>query len=554
MSVALAADRTIVSRLRIRRSSVDPTLARLRAATLLSSAALTPSGLSPAAILIVRQLKDPMPGKLGLRSAAIRLPYEWEEAVRSQMAALTQRALRPIRDAVSETAEAVLFADHGELLACLARDWLHGSVGRWWWQALFPDRALAAAVVRAWLERADCIPAAMAHLAASGDELAFVLRLEDEVRRTLLQSVLQVHGLRDLQSALGPVVRSDNHASDRTALFEAVPQHRTDLRRSQERAKAPWSAQSGSQPGLGVVVEAFVGVCLALSKAPQRVRSRDFADQARRWTEWQIGAERASRETVAAPTMAPAIPPELDRDALGPAELEAGDGQGRPAMPAKEKPDSRRPRSAEPQRMRQAVHLADHPADEASEPLELPAMESALQARPVRVADELDEQRIDTQFGGVFLLINLGLFLELYGDFANPGRPGIELSIWDFIALLAENLLGPELRDEPVWSLLARLAGRRDREAPGRGLPGRRRLKRRLPFLRSRLRRALGVATDVEVGSLLLRRAARVCVTPTRLDVSFSLAELPIEVRRSGLDRDPGWVPAAGRTIRFHFD
>ena len=142
----------------------------------------------------------------------------------------------------------------------------------------------------------------------------------------------------------------------------------------------------------------------------------------------------------------------------------------------------------------------------------------------------------------------------MYGDFANPGRPGIELSIWDFIALLAENLLGPELRDEPVWSLLARLAGRRDREAPGRGLPGRRRLKRRLPFLRSRLRRALGVATDVEVGSLLLRRAARVCVTPTRLDVSFSLAELPIEVRRSGLDRDPGWVPAAGRTIRFHFD
>jgi len=25
-------------------------------------------------------------------------------------------------------------------------------------------------------------------------------------------------------------------------------------------------------------------------------------------------------------------------------------------------------------------------------------------------------------------------------------------------------------------------------------------------------------------------------------------------VRLSGLDRDPGWVPAAGRSVHFHFD
>ncbi|MFD8778374.1 hypothetical protein [Streptomyces sp. NPDC059916] len=57
-----------------------------------------------------------------------------------------------------------------------------------------------------------------------------------------------------------------------------------------------------------------------------------------------------------------------------------------------------------------------------------------------------------------------------------------------------------------------------------------------------------------EVAALLLRRPARVCATPTRLDVFFSLADHPVAVRRAGLDRDPGWIPAGGRSVSFHFD
>jgi hypothetical protein len=37
------------------------------------------------------------------------------------------------------------------------------------------------------------------------------------------------------------------------------------------------------------------------------------------------------------------------------------------------------------------------------------------------------------------------------------------------------------------------------------------------------------------------------------MHINFALAELPIEIRIAGLDRDPGWVPAAGRFIAFHF-
>jgi hypothetical protein len=45
-----------------------------------------------------------------------------------------------------------------------------------------------------------------------------------------------------------------------------------------------------------------------------------------------------------------------------------------------------------------------------------------------------------------------------------------------------------------------------------------------------------------------------VTVTATHLDVFFSLADLPIAIRLSGLDRDPGWTPAAARFIAFHFE
>jgi len=37
------------------------------------------------------------------------------------------------------------------------------------------------------------------------------------------------------------------------------------------------------------------------------------------------------------------------------------------------------------------------------------------------------------------------------------------------------------------------------------------------------------------------------------LDLFFELSEHPLEIRLAGLDRDPGWVPAAGRFVRFHY-
>ena len=72
-------------------------------------------------------------------------------------------------------------------------------------------------------------------------------------------------------------------------------------------------------------------------------------------------------------------------------------------------------------------------------------------------------------------------------------------------------------------------------------------------YARARLAAALSVADPATVGEVVLAHPAEVLVTPAHVDVRLSLAELPLEIRLAGLDRDPGWIPAAGRFLAFHF-
>lgn len=261
--------------------------------------------------------------------------------------------------------------------------------------------------------------------------------------------------------------------------------------------------------------------------------------------------------------------------------------------------------------------------------------EAETHARPALIA------HIETRYGGLFHLVNLALFLELYGDFTTPSEPGIALSIWDFVAMLGRRLGGEGVEIDPIWPLLAELAGRGEGQPPGEdfdapdawrvpvewlrmfplqdgwtwtttqgadfrdrlqlihpakflvldvplegdaeeqlarelelyagafdGTPQRaarayklrgrdtnaRWVERLHAFVRARLRRALGIVDARRAARLLCERHASVFVTTTHLDIVMRLAELPFEVRVAGLDRDPGWVPAAGRFIAFHFE
>jgi hypothetical protein len=191
----------------------------------------------------------------------------------------------------------------------------------------------------------------------------------------------------------------------------------------------------------------------------------------------------------------------------------------------------------------------------------------------------VDLAPVETEVGGVFYLLNVALALGLYGDFTKPRGPRLDISIWRFIALVARGLLRGAHPDDPLWLVLDDLAGPRApdlqvsaawrvepewvqalqpplRRAPRlmlRGTTFERFLRWHTRHIRARVARALGVPA-ARAGELLCAHHASVRVGPARVDVAFSLDELPIAIRMSGLDRDPGWIPSADRTVAFSYD
>jgi hypothetical protein len=171
----------------------------------------------------------------------------------------------------------------------------------------------------------------------------------------------------------------------------------------------------------------------------------------------------------------------------------------------------------------------------------------------------LEPLEVETAYGGLFYLVNAALALEIYHDFSAPLAQEIDLPIWDFLALMGEALLGEVLYADPLWGLLALLGGR-EHEPPGHVFapPGGESLAEWVSACVERLRARLLAVLDLEdpaqLTTVLCAYHARVLVTAARLDIVLRLDELSLAVRLAGLDRNPGWIPAAGLTLQFHFE
>jgi hypothetical protein len=76
-----------------------------------------------------------------------------------------------------------------------------------------------------------------------------------------------------------------------------------------------------------------------------------------------------------------------------------------------------------------------------------------------------------------------------------------------------------------------------------------------LPALRWRLARALGrEGARPGLVRALLARPACLYATSTHVDVVLPMDAVSLPVRIAGLDRSPGWLPAFGRVVQFHFE
>jgi hypothetical protein len=78
-------------------------------------------------------------------------------------------------------------------------------------------------------------------------------------------------------------------------------------------------------------------------------------------------------------------------------------------------------------------------------------------------------------------------------------------------------------------------------------------IARTAEYVGVRLRFALGTRSSAAAARMLLCRPATIVVDSDRVDARFWLDDLPIAIRAAGLDRDPGWIPATGRVVAFHF-
>jgi hypothetical protein len=575
----LANRSTVVQRMRIRATGGDPYAVESRVRNLVSAADLTPKAMPPQAILIVRRFGHGLPA-LSLSPNRVLPPSEWQEAVSDGLSVMARRAARPIRGPVQDDAEAVWFNDRAELLACLAQDWLSGVQGsRWWWQALFPNADMRMRVPDTWSQSPEYLPAAFQHLAERHVAVGFARKLSGQQVSRLLLQVMRVFSLRTLEAAIATQDRDSAWLQPRTAPPVAHGRTTPQLPIGLRLTAAPWSLwvpeaedfSHGEPERLLLIV-----VCLMLARAPEMLRKASFAS---RVATWMATLASQSAQPAAVPTVRPkeveplALPIQQSappRETAPPAApVPRQDAGATTELPVQSPPISHRvtePVSrnggvvAEPARLAEQCEI---PAGVASGDLiEEPQATSEFAATfdvitgqmttPVTAKVRSIPCEVRTEFGGALYLINVGVFLGFYGDFTTPLEPGIELPIWDFIACMARELAGREVEADPLWQLLAQLANRSPEEDPGAG--HHEWLREQTPRIRTRLMQALGLNDDRELAGLLLHREALVQVTPTHLEAFFSLQDHPIEIRWSGLDRDPGWVPAAGRYVAFHFE
>jgi hypothetical protein len=79
-------------------------------------------------------------------------------------------------------------------------------------------------------------------------------------------------------------------------------------------------------------------------------------------------------------------------------------------------------------------------------------------------------------------------------------------------------------------------------------------LKGQIESLLARLALALGEERSADIPARVCFHQAEIVVTAVHVHVHLALSDLPLAIRIAGLDRDPGWIPAAGRAIAFHFE
>lgn len=647
-------------KLRLRGAGVDTLRARQDLERALQQVNWSAPSLPAESILLLRQLS--------VASAANG--QRWSQRVEQALQEQCARARRPWVQADAASAAAVLFSDQTEMLACLVRDWLAGRVAQhWWWRSVLgaaepahwlrqqvlecgevlvpvamrlaagaragaaaPQPASTALAVEAWFGRLDAVQAAQALAAV---ERAFALPLpaspaERQLREPVATSAqaapheprLPTLSLADWSvlmqlHTLVPELRSTPLQGPGCRLFATV----MGLLRAPSQARTPAFTRAVWMLDDAPVAEAPQAPSTGISRSP--VIAAPAAEAASPRAAGLAAAARTGRRKrrLVAPDRLPTT--DAVADAYADTDANAATGCGAAVIPPSTRP---------------GVATGDALVAKSA----AASRESSVAVSPQQAVVLSAPRSVQTDFGGLFYLLNAALALGLYADFSAPHTPGLALSPWDWLAWFGRAWFGPDLENDDLWPLLAALAGRpsshapaadfaapadwtvepawltpwgqqpavdvlatrsrlrlwhgsgflladvaRDRtvsprpqaralcarfellrearlfrrlQAPSPAGPNRRRsgptqrwLHALLAYLQARLGLALGLDDSSQAPALLCRHAARIHVDESAVRVDLSLNTLPLAIRLAGLDRDAGWIPAAGRSLRFRF-
>jgi len=332
---------------------------------------------------------------------------------------------------------------------------------------------------------------------------------------------------------------------------------------AQIRSEVPWRhvVPESDTPSLRPVQQFFVGIVLMVHRAPARVRTLSFAREVEHWIQEHV-VEVPRAQTIITEEI---HEPEFFTPAEPVAPIRVNPIPSPPVIP---QPAPRREGSissvfheTDQIKIANAVFHYETPEISIERPLisePEPLVEETLlpeRIAPVTTPIQLDAVTIETNLGGLFYLINLAIFLEIYSDFTSPVEQfHDDLSIWDFVAIVGREINQGQDLDDPIWTRLQDLQDVHDNPENPEIMSKPTWLTDLLPHIKARLILALGIESEDSLAEILLHHYAKLIITPTHLDIFFSLSDHPIEIRLSGLDRNPGWVPAAGRFIAFHYD
>ncbi|MCE4536728.1 hypothetical protein LXT12_05620 [Pelomonas sp. P7] len=556
-------------------ASAEPVAARLALQALAADLEdALPPGLPPQALLWLRRLQLQAPEAALRRLPAAAGRRDWIARGREQLEAAWMQAARPALGPVPETAPAVLFADAAEMLACLALAAQAGQLDRWWWRGLL-GRAWPR-WQQAWAARPQAQAAAVRLLMRSGQvkPAGQVLPVSPwmlpqhasrEAGAPSLSAVAPTAAVPEPATGAGP--RADLAVGTvRQAQAPAAP----SAPAADNALRAP---PSSGKPRAGTAAQRRVDV--ATPRTSTALRTDGPAPSG-------AGAAAPGRRPAAAVDSGPWRPPESPAVAA-PAPPDPGSPTPRQvAGEAGEAPVAVLPAAAAEPSVAATARLQSPAALPSTRPMAVPgAVNEPASGRLVEpglgvaapappspspgpgllVADAAMAwpwpQALASRQAPLLFIVNALLEDGLYPDFTRPADPGLPVPLWALLAALARAWRLPA--DDPLPGVLA--AACAGWTAPGvmpaaPGVPAGlwpAWLAGYARTLRRRLCRRLGLRASAWRAALVLPRPARLWLSEAEWVAEFDLAAHDLAWRLAGLDRDPGWLPSAGLTLRFRF-